>query len=80
MDAVGSDGPETLHDVGGKGRTIGLEVGTGLVPGIMADGFEVQDKGIEVPAMVQLGELVTQVGLPRRQNPRRGKQLDATDT
>ena len=80
MDAVGSDGSGTLHDVGGKGHTIGLEVGTGLVPGIMADGFKVQDEGIEVPAMVQLGELVTQVGPPRRQYPRRGKQLDTTDT
>jgi hypothetical protein len=52
MDAVGSDGPGTLHDVGGKGHTIGLEVGTGSVPGIMADGFKVQDESIEVPAMV----------------------------
>jgi hypothetical protein len=80
VDAVGGDGPGTLHDVGGEGCTIGLEVGTGLVPGVMADGFEVQDEGIEAPAMVQSGELPTQVGPPRRQYPRQGKQLDTTDT
>ena len=39
VDAVGSDGPGTLHDVGEEGRTIGLEVRTGLVPGVMVDGF-----------------------------------------
>ena len=72
--------PGTLHDVGGEGHTIGLEVGTGWVPGVMVDGFEVQDEGIEVPVMVQLNKLVTQVGPPRRQYPRRGKQLDTTNT
>lgn len=69
-DAV-ADEPGTLQGNGGQGLTTCQETGMGLVTGVVEGNLEVQNGGIELPAEVQSGEIETQVGPPRRRNPRR---------
>ena len=52
----------------------------GLVSGVMENDLEMQDRDIEVPVMVQSGEIETVAGPSRRRNPRCGVQLDTTNT
>jgi hypothetical protein len=44
----------------------------------MEDGLEAENSSVEVPLTMQSGEIETQVDPPKRRNPRRGKQSDAT--
>jgi hypothetical protein len=74
------DGPGALQGESSQGRAVGPEVRVGLVPEVMENGLEVQGRDIEVPAMVQSGEIETMAGPSRRRNPRRGVQLDTTNT
>ena len=74
------DGPGALQGVSGQGRAVGPEVRIGLVPGIVEHGLETQGRDMEVPAMVQSGEMENTAGPSRRRNPRRGVQLDTTNT
>jgi hypothetical protein len=70
VDAIGGDGPGTLRDEGGQGHVLGPEVGINLVPTVVEGGLETRNRDIEVPAMVQSGEIETEVGPARRRNPR----------
>ena len=74
------DGPEALQGESSQVRAVGPEARIGLVPGIMENGLEVQGRDMEVPARVQSGEIETVAGPSGRQNPRRGVQLDITNT
>jgi hypothetical protein len=51
-----------------------------LVPEVLGVDFETQERRIEVPLMVQLGEIENQVETPRHQNPRHGKASDTPNT
>ena len=74
------DGPGALQGESSQVHAVGPEVSIGLVPGIMENGLEVQGRDMEVPARVQSGEIETVAGPSGRQNPRRGVQLDITNT
>ena len=49
-----------------------------MVPGVVKDGLEAQQRGVKLPLTVQSGDVETQLEPPRRQNPKRGKQSDMT--
>ena len=80
MDVVEDDRPEALQAESGQGCAVGPEVRTGLVPGVMEDGLEMQGRDMGVPAMLQSGGIETMAGPSRRRNPRCGVQLDTTNT
>jgi hypothetical protein len=69
-----------LQGESGQGCAVGPEVRIGLVSGVMENDLEMQDRDIEVPVMVQSGEIETVAGPSRRRNPRCGVQLDTTNT
>ena len=80
-DAVGYQSePKVLQEGSVQEQAISHEYGTSLVPGIMDDGLEADNSGVEVLLMMQSGEIETRVEPPKRRNPRRGKQSDATRT
>ena len=80
MDVVEDDRPEALQAESGQGCAVGPEVRIGLVPGVMEDGLEMQGRDVGVPAKLQSGGIETMAGPSRRRNPRRGVQLDTTNT
>ena len=74
------DGPGALRGESSQGCAVGPEVRIGLVPGVMEHGLEAQGRDMEVPAMVQSGEIENMAGPSRRRNPRCRVQLDTTNT
>ena len=80
MDVVEDDRPEALQAKSGQGCAVGPEVRTGLVPGVMEDGLEMQGRDMGVLAMLQSGGIETMAGPSRHRNPRCGVQLDTTNT
>ena len=78
-DAVGGQSEsEALQEGSVQEQAISPECGTSLVPGIMEDGLEAENSGVEVPLTMQSGEIETWVDPPKCRNPRWGKQSDST--
>jgi hypothetical protein len=70
--------PEALHK-GGERKwkwDMGPETGINLISGVMKDGLDAQDTGVEMPLMMQSGQMETQADPPRHQNSRHGKPSD----
>jgi hypothetical protein len=78
--AINRDNEPAMQDGGEREHGIGARFGVALASGVRAGGSEVQDRGIGVLSTMQSSEMESQGGPPRRQNPRRGKQSDNTNT
>jgi hypothetical protein len=70
------NGEEASQEGGGQEHASSPEIRTNLVPEVLGVDFKTQERRIEVPLMVQSGEIENQVEPPRLQNPRHGNASD----